>query len=272
MAPGQSACQYTADVPEEGRDIRLTDAMGRFFTRRCLLIHVVTLLLVSSFILATWWQYESARGGNGLSWAYVFEWPAFAIYAIYMWWQLIHDRHTAFDKLWAAKQHAAADASGTPLYEIPGWALDKTLYREVVAASLEAASSPALSVGQTGPFTPPELGDGQSSERKLAARPPVDEWAADHADDGASQVIDAQVVNVQVHVDEELNAYNRYLGELSWRDPPKHWGSRWRRGHGGAAQVSGSPVSPPADSIEGQRGELPAADRDATSKGELDRR
>ena len=129
----------TADVSESGRDIRLRIDMGRFFTRRCIFLHVVTLLLVSSFLLAAWWQYESARGGNALSWAYVFEWPAFAIYAIYMWWQLIHDRHTAFDKLWAAKQHAAADASGTPLYEIPGWALDKTLYREVVDASLEAA-------------------------------------------------------------------------------------------------------------------------------------
>ncbi len=136
--------------------------MSRYFTRRCIYLHVVTLLLVSSFILAAWWQYECAVGGNGLSWAYVFEWPAFAIYAIYMWWRLINDKHTAFDKLWAAKQHAAADASGTPLYEIPGWALDKTLYREVVASSLEAANSPALSVGQTQTFTPPQLGDGQT--------------------------------------------------------------------------------------------------------------
>src|SRR5580698_5707478 len=114
--------RHLADVSQSGRDIRLKVAMGRFFTRRCICLHVVTLLLVSSFLLAAWWQYDAARGGNALSWAYVFEWPAFAIYAIYMWWQLIHDRHTAFDKLWAAKQHAAADASGTPLYEIPGWA------------------------------------------------------------------------------------------------------------------------------------------------------
>jgi hypothetical protein len=104
------------------------------------------------------------------------------------------------------------------------------------------------------------------------ARPKVDEWVAGPADDGASQVIDAQVVNVQVHVDEELNAYNRYLGELNWRDPPKHWGSRWTRGHGGTAKVSGAPVSLPADSIEEQRSELPAADRVATSNGEFDRR
>jgi hypothetical protein len=228
--------------------------MGRFFTRRCIWLHVVTLLLVSSFLLAAWWQYECARGGNGLSWAYVFEWPAFAIYAIYMWWQLIHDRHTAFDRLWAAKQHS-----------------DKTLYREVVAASLEAASSPALSVGQTGAFTPPQLGDGHSSDRSYAARPQVDEWVDDDADQGASPVIDARVVDVKVHVDEALNAYNRYLGELSWSDPPKHWGSR-RSGGRDAVKQGGSEPTPPADSNEQQRTALPAANSDAPSKDEFDRR
>ncbi len=29
--------------------------------------------------------------GNTLSWAYVFEWPIFAGYAVYMWWKLIHE-------------------------------------------------------------------------------------------------------------------------------------------------------------------------------------
>jgi hypothetical protein len=245
--------------------------MGRFFTRRCIWLHVVTLLLVSSFLLAAWWQYECARGGNGLSWAYVFEWPAFAIYAIYMWWQLIHDRHTAFDRLWAAKQHAAADASGTPLYEIPGWALDKTLYREVVAASLEAASSPALAVGQTGAFTPPQLEDGQSSDRSYAVRPQVDEWLDDDAGQGASPVIDARVVEVKVHVDEELNAYNRYLGELSWSNPPKHWGSRRGGGRDRTAKAGGPDPTPPADSNKQQPSELPAANSDAPSRDEFDR-
>jgi hypothetical protein len=32
-----------------------------------------------------------ALGGNSLSWAYVFEWPIFAVFAIYMWWNLLHD-------------------------------------------------------------------------------------------------------------------------------------------------------------------------------------
>ncbi len=31
-----------------------------------------------------------ALGGNELSWAYVFEWPLFAIFGFYMWWKLLH--------------------------------------------------------------------------------------------------------------------------------------------------------------------------------------
>lgn len=246
-------------MPEGELNIRLNLAMGKYLTRRCIALHVVTLLLVSSFLLAAWWQYESALGGNGLSWAYVFEWPAFAIYAVYMWWKLIHDKRTAFDRLWAARQHAAADAFGTPLYQIPGWALDKTLYREVVAASLEAADSPALSVGPTEVFAPPELGDGQSIEQSHFARAQADECEADGPEDRAGRVIDARVIDVKVHVDEELNAYNRYLGDLNLKDPPKRWGSRWSWGRGGASTQS--VTSPPAEPVEGQRSELPVGDR-----------
>jgi len=35
-----------------------------------------------------------AEGGNELSWAYVFEWPLLAIFAVYMWWKLLHPGFT----------------------------------------------------------------------------------------------------------------------------------------------------------------------------------
>ena len=38
------------------------------------------------------WQLHRALDGNELSWAYVFEWPLFAGYAVYMWWRLVHER------------------------------------------------------------------------------------------------------------------------------------------------------------------------------------
>lgn len=31
-----------------------------------------------------------ALGGNSLSWAYVFEWPLFAVFAVFMWWSTLH--------------------------------------------------------------------------------------------------------------------------------------------------------------------------------------
>lgn len=48
-------------------------------------------VLVGAFLALGWWQLHRALGGNGLSWAYTFEWPFFAGYAVYVWWRLLHD-------------------------------------------------------------------------------------------------------------------------------------------------------------------------------------
>jgi len=40
--------------------------------------------------LAFWFELKRALGGNGLSWAYVFEWPLLGAFAVYMWWNIIH--------------------------------------------------------------------------------------------------------------------------------------------------------------------------------------
>jgi hypothetical protein len=238
--------------------------MSKYLTRRCVGLHVATLLLVSSFILAAWWQYECAVGGNGLSWAYVFEWPAFAAYTVYMWWKLIHDQRTAFDRLWTARQHAAADAFGTPLHQIPGWALDKTLSRAVVAASIEAADSPALTPAKSEVFAPPALGDGVSDEWSLLLRAELEADAEEEPYDRAGPVIDAEVTDVKVLVDEKLSAYNRYLAEINRRDLPKQWGLRRSRASDRAAKEGGNRVPESSGSRERQRSELPVGDRPAS--------
>ncbi len=66
--------------------------MGRYFTPRCIGLHVTLLVLLLSFGWLTQWQLGRALAGNTLSWAYTFEWPLFAGYAVYVWWQLIHDQ------------------------------------------------------------------------------------------------------------------------------------------------------------------------------------
>jgi hypothetical protein len=74
--------------------------------------HVTAAVVIPGCLALGVWQIFRALGGNGLSWAYVFEWPLFAGYGAYRWWKLIHDRAAAP----AADADAAADASemGTP--------------------------------------------------------------------------------------------------------------------------------------------------------------
>jgi hypothetical protein len=51
-------------------------------------------LMVVSFWGMLWlgdWQLHRALGGNGLSWAYTFEWPLFAGFAVVFWAKTIRD-------------------------------------------------------------------------------------------------------------------------------------------------------------------------------------
>jgi len=204
--------------------------MRKYFTWRCIGLHVLALIVVPACFLLGRWQYHAALSGNSLSWAYTFEWPAFGIYAIYMWWQLIHDQRTAFDRLWAAKQRSATEASGRPLQQIPGWALDKSLTKAVTEASLEAPKRSVLLHGKRTEALESE--EAKSAASRAPAEPSGDQHLERRpeapggdvaATDDTGQIVDAEVVDVQVQVDEELAAYNRYLADLSWSDPPKRW-------------------------------------------------
>jgi hypothetical protein len=58
---------------------------------RKLRLHVTITVLLPTFIVLANWQLHRALGGNELSWAYTVEWPLFAIYAIVVWWRLLHE-------------------------------------------------------------------------------------------------------------------------------------------------------------------------------------
>jgi DNA-binding transcriptional regulator of glucitol operon len=52
------------------------------------------LLVVVCFWGMLWlgdWQFHRALAGNGLSWAYTFEWPLFAVFAVVFWAKTIRD-------------------------------------------------------------------------------------------------------------------------------------------------------------------------------------
>lgn len=56
--------------------------------------HLTLLVGLALCGVAFWFELRRAEGGNALSWAYVFEWPLLAIFAIYMWWKLLHPGFT----------------------------------------------------------------------------------------------------------------------------------------------------------------------------------
>lgn len=234
--------------------------MRKYFTWRCIKLHLVVLVLVPGFLVAGWWQYNVARGGNDLSWVYTVEWPLFAVYAVYMWWKLIHDKSTLFDRMWWAKQRIAAEASGTPIHEIPGWAMDKELSRVVHEASADTSRVRALAPTPTQALESQEQKGVGAAERDLEP----DEAGRDGREVAASSanaVIDARVVGVKVVVDEELDAYNRYLFELSRSDPPKRWTSSPRRSRPDGAVTRSEPPHPESkDPPEASPPGLPSGD------------
>ena len=65
-------------------------ALDRWLSLRAMACHVTLLILVPAFLTAAWWQAKRAAAGNELSYLYVVEWPAFAVVAVWAWWQIIH--------------------------------------------------------------------------------------------------------------------------------------------------------------------------------------
>src|SRR3984885_9155830 len=52
------------------------------------------LFVIAAFWGMLWlgdWQFHRAMDGNGLSWAYTFEWPLFAVFAVVFWGRTIRD-------------------------------------------------------------------------------------------------------------------------------------------------------------------------------------
>jgi hypothetical protein len=77
------------------------------------------LIVVLSFWGMLWlgdWQFHRAMAGNGLSWAYTFEWPLFAGFAIVFWARTVRDEFRLRGGT-ADAGHGAAAAAGPGLPE-----------------------------------------------------------------------------------------------------------------------------------------------------------
>jgi DNA-binding transcriptional regulator of glucitol operon len=86
-----------------------------WLSRRAVKLHAVILVVVPAFMALCVWQIYRAVDGNTLSWAYVFEWPLFAGYAIYMWWRFVHEKPEATQEL--ASENRSADPA--PQSKVP---------------------------------------------------------------------------------------------------------------------------------------------------------
>jgi len=64
---------------------------GRDTGQRDVALTLVTVVLVPGFLAMGYWQLTRALSGNTLSWAYVFEWPLFAAYLLYIRWRLARE-------------------------------------------------------------------------------------------------------------------------------------------------------------------------------------
>ena len=68
-------------------------AGGRVTGTEAVKAHVTLAIGLALCVMAFWFELRRALGGNELSWAYVFEWPLLAIFALYMWWKVLHPNH-----------------------------------------------------------------------------------------------------------------------------------------------------------------------------------
>jgi len=75
------------------------------------------LFMVASFWGMLWlgdWQFHRALTGNGLSWAYTFEWPLFAVFAVVFWAKTIRDEFRIRRGEMPDPRQAAAEAERLP--------------------------------------------------------------------------------------------------------------------------------------------------------------
>jgi len=159
-------------------------------------MHVTLLVLLPAFAWLTWWQYTRATSGNVLSWAYVVLWPAFAIYAVYTWWQLIHDqvapvpgraRTAAGTSLWSGGTDRGVDGADGRVVADP-----------VTGAADEVARPPGWA-----------LTGGRTRNVAIAAAAPIDPVHG-----GRGERFSAQTPEESARMAE----YNRYLAELADED------------------------------------------------------
>ncbi|MGH3296034.1 MAG: hypothetical protein ACRDP7_29965 [Trebonia sp.] len=87
-----------SDLPESataGADDAAEEGPGRvwpfLFEPRWIGWHLFVVFAFCGMLWLGDWQYHRAMDGNGLSWAYTFEWPLFAVFGVVFWARTVRD-------------------------------------------------------------------------------------------------------------------------------------------------------------------------------------
>jgi hypothetical protein len=84
---------------------------------RWLAWHLFAVAAVAGMLWLGDWQFHRALDGNGLSWAYTFEWPVFAVFGVVFWAKTILDearlKGSAGDSAGAAEAGEPSEAGGS---------------------------------------------------------------------------------------------------------------------------------------------------------------
>jgi hypothetical protein len=111
------------------------------------------------------WQYHRAIGGNGLSWAYTFEWPLFAVFGAVFWARTIRDEYrirtgkVTDPKLIRELEAAAAEARALSI-------IDPTRPKAITAGS----ETDGLGLTQSDDWDQPWAGEESEEEAEERAR------------------------------------------------------------------------------------------------------
>ncbi len=152
-----------------------------WLNRRAIRLHITLVIVFPACLLLGWWQLNVALSGNSLGWVYTFEWPMFAIYAVYMWWRLLHDdrEEDEGDELPTSASTATASTEREP--ELLQLSITEGDEQHPMDNELLYASSP---------YSVPVIsGTGLNSSY--------------------------EDIYEEIYGDDELAAYNQYLAELS---------------------------------------------------------
>jgi hypothetical protein len=90
-APGSDLPEPDAPYPDDDPQTSPGRVWPFLFEPRWLGWHLLVAVAFCGMLWLGDWQYHRAMGGNGLSWAYTFEWPLFAGFAVVFWARTVRD-------------------------------------------------------------------------------------------------------------------------------------------------------------------------------------